>query len=609
MTATLTSAPPQQHTSAPSPNRADPLDLLPAPPGDAERDLYLGSRHRWVAPVSFAGFVLILVSVCFFVYRHPWAAFLMVPIAITTIGAVVSLVTSSRRRRDTLASHRLRVQTWLPAQHPSVDVFLPSAGEDLAVLANTYRHVAALDWPGRLEVLVLDDSARPAVAEMAAAHGFRYLTRPDRGAFKKAGNLRFGFDHSDGDLILILDADFVPRPDALRELAPYFDDSDVGLVQSPQYFDVDRRMNWLQRSAGATQMLFYRWVQPSRDRSDAAICVGTSAVYRREALARAGGYALIGHSEDVHTGVKLMRAGYRIRYVATVVTKGLCPDDLHSFATQQYRWCTGSMSLLFSSQFHRTPLTLMQRLSYFSGFLYYITTAVNVFMMSLPPVLMAWFVADKVTPANYVFVLLALVLRQGVVPVITLGSETLLGLARVQTMYSFCHALAVYDTLRGRTDAWVATGARGSSRTSERVLRLLRRWCVGVQVALWSAIAWFVPEHGLAQWWLMVAFTVVNLYVVYPLVTGSADTPTVAELPDRIRTAWHAERQRHPHAATPVSAARMATGTARRLLDSLPDPMQPRPTPSALTWLQSVSTRAAGVAADAPAAAGTRRSA
>ena len=127
-------------------------------------------------------------------------------------------------------------------------------------------------------------------------------------------------------------------------------------MQSPQYFDVSTRMNWLQRAAGATQILFYRWVQPSRDRANAAICVGTSALYRRAALEKSGGYALIGHSEDVHTGVNLMKVGFTIRYVPVVVTKGLCPDTLEQFSTQQYRWCTGSMSLLMSRGFHRDPI-------------------------------------------------------------------------------------------------------------------------------------------------------------------------------------------------------------------------------------------------------------
>jgi cellulose synthase (UDP-forming) len=64
-------------------------------------------------------------------------------------------------------------------------------------------------------------------------------------------------------------------------------------------------MSWLQRGAGATQELFYRWIQPSRDRAGAPICVGTCAVYRLAALASVGGFAQIEHSEDVHTGILL----------------------------------------------------------------------------------------------------------------------------------------------------------------------------------------------------------------------------------------------------------------------------------------------------------------
>jgi cellulose synthase/poly-beta-1,6-N-acetylglucosamine synthase-like glycosyltransferase len=215
---------------------------------------------------------------------------------------MASLVTSVRKRRDTLAEHRRRVEAYRPSDPPSVDVFLPSAGEDLAVLANTFYYVSRLEWAGPIAVYVLDDSARESVRDLAWQHGFRYLTRPNRGYLKKAGNLRFGYEQSAGDFIAIFDADFIPRPDYLLHLMPYTTEQHVGIVQSPQYFDTHPRMNWVQFAAGATQILFYRWVQPARDRSDAAICVGTCAIYRRSALEVGGGFPEIDHSEDVYTG-------------------------------------------------------------------------------------------------------------------------------------------------------------------------------------------------------------------------------------------------------------------------------------------------------------------
>ena len=41
----------------------------------------------------------------------------------------------------------------------TVDVFLPSCGEPLAVLNNTFRYVSAMNWGGVKTVYVLDDSA------------------------------------------------------------------------------------------------------------------------------------------------------------------------------------------------------------------------------------------------------------------------------------------------------------------------------------------------------------------------------------------------------------------------------------------------------------------
>ena len=366
-------------------------DYLPIPPTDAERDLYFGPQHRWVPAVSFFSTMLVAFSVWLFVGQRPWAAFLLVPIALSVIGSTISLITSSRRRRLTYAEHRELVVGWKPDYLSSVDVLLPTAGEELDVLLNTYRHVSRLRWHGPLHVLVLDDADRTEVKAAAYAYGFDYHVRKNRGHLKKAGNLLAGYQRTDGDFLLVLDADFAPRPDLFYELVPYMDDEKAGIVQSPQYFDTEPTMGWVQRAAAATQVLFYRWVQPSRDKSNAAICVGTCAIYRRAALDKVGGFAQIGHSEDVHTGVKLMSAGYQVRYVPTLVAKGLCPDAFDQFVTQQYRWCTGSMSLLFSKAFHRHDFTVMQRLCYWSGFLYFIGTGVNVFVLSIPPVLMGIF--------------------------------------------------------------------------------------------------------------------------------------------------------------------------------------------------------------------------
>ncbi len=511
-----------------APSRALPTDnALPAPPTERERDLYLSSQHRWLIPATFAGYMLIVIGVTYFVVANPWSGLLLVPLGLSTLSTVLSLVTSVQRSRVSLGGHRNLVENWWPARWPSVDIFLPSAGEPLEVLDNTFAHVQRLFWRGRLTVYVLDDSARPEVEQMARRRGFVYLTRPDRGHLKKAGNLRFGYARSRGDHIAILDADFVPRRDFLHELVPYFDDPTVGIVQSPQYFDVRVGMNWLQRAAGSTQVLFYRYIQAARDRNDAAICVGTSAIYRRAALEAGGGFAAIDHSEDMYTGINLAEAGFSLRYVATVVTKGVCPDSFASFVTQQYRWCAGSMSLMLSRRFHAIPMTRLQRMCYWAGFMYYVTTALDVLTIAVPSLLMVWFVADQVAVQNYVFVLLALMMRQALIPFITGNSDSLVNLARIQTTYSFAHLVQIFDQLRGhQDDGWVATGAAKSSSRARRITRTAQVVLIGTQLMMIIGLMWRVPEYGLEKYWAMILFTGFNLYITYPIMLGDAHLPT-----------------------------------------------------------------------------------
>ena len=138
---------------------------------------------------------------------------------------------------------------------------------------------------------------------------------------------------------------------------------------------------------------------------------------------------------------------------------------------------------------------------------------------------MGYFAARQVRMSNYVFVALALIVRQSVVPLITLERESLVGLARIQTTYSFAHAVALWDVLRGRNDSWVATGAASRSRTATRVHRLAFVWFVSVQGLLWGAVAWHAPQYGLLRYWPYIATALLNLYIGLPIALGRADLP------------------------------------------------------------------------------------
>ena len=549
-----------QSTITPAARTPDTTPHLPAPPTDAEKYSYFGRQNRWLLALQAVSFCFIAYSVGRFATADDRLVLFLVPTSLYAVALAVSLVSSTHRRRIDRVDHELLVSQYAPDVHPSVDVFLPSAGEPLDLLANTYEYVSRLDWPGRVAVHVLDDSAREAVRELAGRYGFVYSVRPNRGFLKKAGNLRHGYENSDGDVIVILDADFVPRPDFLHELVPYLDDPTVGIVQSPQFFETSRRMGWLQRCAGATQELFYRMIQPSRDAVDAAICVGTCAIYRRAALDAAGGFAQIGHSEDVHTGVKMLKAGFVVRYVPVVVSRGICPDTARAFLNQQYRWCSGSMSLLRDPSFHAaTQVKGRQRMCFWAGFLYYISTALNAFLAPVPALTMLFLLPRWVKPMNSVWLLGAVLLWLVVLPCVMRGRWRI-DVLRVQAMYSFAHAVAIAHVLTGRTKDWVATGASTGRSTPIAVTvgRVMKTWVLATQVLIWFGLVQGVRSYGFASFWAMIALAVVASWIQVPLLFVRTGT-TRAE-----RQASRAARRSERAAAALADRSATATPAEKR---------------------------------------------
>ena len=242
--------------------------VLPQPPTDDEKHLYIHRNLVFLATTMVIGASTVIISQVDFESHNP----LPWPFVVFTVTfflyQVISLPVNFTGSGFDLAAHELRVRTWNPVWYPSVDIYLPICGEPIPVLRNTWTAVAALmaRYGGAARPYVMDDGDDPEAARLAAEFGFGYWVRPRPGEHKKSGNLRYAFARTQGEFIVILDADFAPRRDFLSETLPYMSDPAIAIVQTPQYFRGSRRQTWVERSAGAIQEVFYRSVQVARDR-------------------------------------------------------------------------------------------------------------------------------------------------------------------------------------------------------------------------------------------------------------------------------------------------------------------------------------------------------
>jgi cellulose synthase/poly-beta-1,6-N-acetylglucosamine synthase-like glycosyltransferase len=263
----------------------------------------------------------------------------------------------------------------------TVDVYICTYDEPLHVLEATLAGCALLDRAHT--TYVLDDGRREEVRELAAAWDATWITRPDK-SHAKAGNINHALPMTDGDLVLVLDADHVPMPDALSILCEPFGDPAVALVQSPHDFS---NHDSIQHYALGRheQSLFFSVICRGKDRHGAAFWCGSGAVIRRDALLQAGGVATETIAEDFHTTIKLHRAGWKSRYEPRTVVQGLAPHDLASYLLQRDRWARGNLAVFTTpeSPLRARGLSRAQRMSYFASLTGYLAGPVRLLLLAV----------------------------------------------------------------------------------------------------------------------------------------------------------------------------------------------------------------------------------
>lgn len=214
-----------------------------------------------------------------------------------------------------------------------VDVFIATYSEDPELVRLSIQAAKALrySYPIDLRVHVLDDGRRPDMQGVTEHEGADYITRQTNVGYK-AGNLRNAIEMTDGDLIVICDADTRLFPTFLNRTMGYFRDPKVAWVQTPQWFfdtpegeRLDHRWRrflgrpggWIARGVqtlvGEIRVnkdpydndprYFYDVIQRRRNPANASFCCGAASIHRREAVLHS---ALRAYADAIERQVRSM---------------------------------------------------------------------------------------------------------------------------------------------------------------------------------------------------------------------------------------------------------------------------------------------------------------
>lgn len=241
-----------------------------------------------------------------------------------------------------------------PYQWPALSILIAAYNEE-TLIGETLRSIAALDYPGQLQIMVLDDGSTDDTAGQVRAleKHFAGLTDKElelvseplnRG---KARVLNHGLELAAHELIVTIDADTLLETGCLISLVEHL------TAASPETKAIagsvlvaNHDESWITR---AQQWDYFHGIAAVKRMqgmyNGTLVAQGAFSIYRKSALIEAGGWPdTVG--EDIVLTWSLLRKGYKTGHAEDAVAWTHAPTTFRGLANQRKRWARGMIEAL-----------------------------------------------------------------------------------------------------------------------------------------------------------------------------------------------------------------------------------------------------------------------
>jgi cellulose synthase/poly-beta-1,6-N-acetylglucosamine synthase-like glycosyltransferase len=232
---------------------------------------------------------------------------------------------------------------------PHVTIQLPVFNE-LYVIERLIDAVAHFNYPiDKLEIQILDDSTDETVEiiEKKVAYwkekglDIEQVIRPERIGFK-AGALDYGMKLCKGEFIAIFDADFVPEKDFLIKTIPYFQNHEIGVVQT-RWEHLNKEYSLLTKLQAFALDAHFSVEQGGRNFAGHFINFnGTAGVWRKQAIIDGGGWKADTLTEDLDLSYRAQLKGWKFLFKEEIGAPAELPAEMNALKAQQFRWTKGA---------------------------------------------------------------------------------------------------------------------------------------------------------------------------------------------------------------------------------------------------------------------------
>lgn len=242
--------------------------------------------------------------------------------------------------------HRQPYVDVIQADWPSVVVFVPAHNEG-RVVRDSLDALLNVDYPAhRLKIVPVDDRSKDDTRDIMMEYREAYPDRihpflRDDGVPGKAAALADAMRDEQGEIFMVFDADYIPGPRLIKQLAAPFFDAEVGAVMGRVVpLNVGKslltRMLDLERAGG------YQVDQQARMNLRLIPQYGgTVGGVRRVALEQVGGWRIESLAEDTDLTVRLVMNGWEVVYQNRSECYEEVPETWETRIRQIKRWAKG----------------------------------------------------------------------------------------------------------------------------------------------------------------------------------------------------------------------------------------------------------------------------
>lgn len=235
---------------------------------------------------------------------------------------------------------------------PSMSLMIMTYNEE-TVIRKKIENALHLDYPAdKLEILVVDSASNDqtiSIANSFLGQGVRIIQQPIRAG--KAAAISFGLTQARHDIVVITDANAMMAPDALRYIAPHFDNPRIGGVTGGMQ-QLDQGGTTASQSGGMYWQIEQQLRQAESSLHSVIAMSGELSAYRKSIFINDGkvvDWYRRGATDDFEQTLYIIRRGLRVVYEPAAKVWEPAPDTASDLSKQKIRIITQTIrSILYN---------------------------------------------------------------------------------------------------------------------------------------------------------------------------------------------------------------------------------------------------------------------